>query len=70
MTSLDTSAHMIAASESWAVRLGLPLETAVRRLAAWRDARATRKALRRLSAHELDDIGLSREAVEGMTWGR
>jgi uncharacterized protein YjiS (DUF1127 family) len=29
-------------------------------ITAWNDARLTRKALSRLSDHELDDIGLSR----------
>jgi uncharacterized protein YjiS (DUF1127 family) len=66
MTSLDTSAAMISASGHWASRFDL----ALRRLADWRDARATRAALRRLSAHELDDIGLTRDAVESMAWPR
>lgn len=33
-------------------------------LAAWNDARVTRKALSKLSDHELDDIGLCRGDVE------
>tara|TARA_R110000787_G_scaffold165856_1_gene278944 strand:- start:615 stop:827 length:213 start_codon:yes stop_codon:yes gene_type:complete len=32
--------------------------TTVSRLAAWNDARITRKSLAQLSARELDDIGL------------
>ncbi len=33
-------------------------------LAAWNDARVTRKALNRLSDRELDDIGLCRGDIE------
>lgn len=33
-------------------------------VAAWNDARVTRKALGRLSDRELDDIGLSRAEIE------
>jgi uncharacterized protein YjiS (DUF1127 family) len=35
-------------------------------LAAWNDARVTRKALSKLSDHELDDIGLCRGDIEMM----
>lgn len=35
---------------------------------SWNDARVTRNALRRLSNHELDDIGLSRGDVDRLTW--
>jgi uncharacterized protein YjiS (DUF1127 family) len=34
--------------------------------AAWNDARATRKALARLSDRELDDIGLSRGDIDAI----
>lgn len=34
------------------------------RLAAWNDARVTRKALSRLSDRELDDIGLCRADID------
>jgi uncharacterized protein YjiS (DUF1127 family) len=33
-------------------------------VAAWNDARITRKALARLSDHELDDIGLCRGDID------
>lgn len=36
-------------------------------LAAWNDARVTRKALSRLSDRELDDIGLSRSDIDLIT---
>lgn len=38
--------------------------TFLARLAAWNDARVTRKALIGLSDHELDDIGLCRGDIE------
>lgn len=34
------------------------------RLTAWNEARRTRAALSRLSAHELDDIGLLRADID------
>jgi uncharacterized protein YjiS (DUF1127 family) len=34
--------------------------------AAWNDTRVTRNALSRLSAHELDDLGLSRGDLENI----
>ncbi len=33
-------------------------------VAAWNDARVTRKALSHLSDHELEDIGLSRRDID------
>ena len=33
-------------------------------LSAWNDARVTRKALSKLSARELDDIGLTRADID------
>jgi uncharacterized protein YjiS (DUF1127 family) len=41
------------------------LSNAMRVLAAWNDARVTRKALNKLSDRELDDIGLCRGDIEG-----
>lgn len=35
-------------------------------LAAWNDARVTRKALNQLTARELDDIGLSTSDIDGV----
>lgn len=34
---------------------------------AWNDARVTRKALSRLTDHELDDIGLCRGDIDRLT---
>ncbi|GGH53923.1 DUF1127 domain-containing protein [Frigidibacter albus] len=36
-------------------------------VAAWNDARVTRKALSRLSDRELDDIGLSRSDIDAIS---
>lgn len=38
-------------------------------LAAWNDARMTRKSLNKLSARELDDIGLVRGDIEEIAKG-
>lgn len=40
------------------------VSNAVGMLAAWNDARATRKALSRLTDRELDDIGLCRGDID------
>ena len=40
-------------------RAALTLGGLVSRVSAWNDARRTRNALSKLSAHELDDIGLA-----------
>ncbi len=40
-------------------RAALTLGGLVSRVSAWNDARRTRNALAKLSAHELDDIGLA-----------
>ncbi len=40
------------------------LSNAFAALAAWNDARVTRKALNKLSDRELDDIGLCRGDIE------
>ena len=44
--------------------LGLALHGAVGRLSAWNETRRTREILSRLSAHELDDIGLDRNDID------
>lgn len=54
MTSLDLS-HGHPAAASWRDWLA----SAAARLSAWQDERATRRALSRLSARELQDIGLT-----------
>lgn len=41
----------------------------VSQLAAWNDARVTRRELSRLSDRELDDIGLSRADIERIARG-
>jgi uncharacterized protein YjiS (DUF1127 family) len=45
-------------------KAGFSLEGIFGRVAAWNDARITRKALYKLSDRELDDIGLSRGDID------
>lgn len=40
------------------------------RVVAWNDRRVTLAALNQLSAEQLDDIGLDRDAVEALATGR
>jgi uncharacterized protein YjiS (DUF1127 family) len=42
----------------------------VGRIAAWNDARVTRKALSKLSDRELDDLGLNRGDIDDIAAGR
>jgi len=42
----------------------------VGRIAAWNDARVTRKALSKLSDRELDDLGLNRGDIDDIASGR
>lgn len=42
----------------------------VGRIAAWNDARVTRKALSQLSDRELDDLGLNRGDIDEIAAGR
>ncbi len=42
----------------------------VAKVAAWNDARVTRKALSALSNRELDDLGLNRGDIEDIAAGR
>lgn len=46
--------------------LGATISALLADLAAWNDARITRKALSRLSDRELDDIGLSRGDIDSI----
>lgn len=65
MASIDTT-------RPFATSPGLHLPTALARLFAtlqnWNDARLTRKSLLRLSARELEDIGLCRDDIDRITW--
>ncbi len=45
---------------------GAAISALIADLAAWNDARITRKALARLSDRELDDIGLSRGDIDAI----
>ena len=64
MTFVDTSRHLAGAVFiGRIVRAGY---TALDALVAWNDARVTRKALSKLTAHELDDIGLCRADIDAI----
>jgi len=54
-------------SPATAGRLGRAVDSLVADIAAWREARANRRALAKLSDHELADIGLQRADLETMT---
>ena len=45
------------------------LADVVGRIAAWNDARVTRKALSKLSDRELDDLGLHRGDIDDIATG-
>jgi uncharacterized protein YjiS (DUF1127 family) len=50
--------------QSLAGRLSTTVASVMSELVAWNNARMTRNALARLSDRELDDIGLSRGAID------
>ncbi len=52
------------------VKSGFSFASAVSSLAAWNDARMTRNSLNKLSARELDDIGLVRGDIEAIAQGQ
>lgn len=54
---------------STAPKTGFSLSTIFGSVAAWNDARLTRKSLNKLSARELDDIGLVRGDIEAIANG-
>lgn len=60
MAAFDTTRPVAILSAGRFSRLANDLFGAI---AAWNDARQTRKALSGLSARELDDIGLTREDI-------
>lgn len=47
--------------------VGLGITRMISAFSAWRDARATQKALAALSDRELEDIGLCRADIPGFT---
>ena len=57
MASFETNSTRFAAARPAGV-FAYFLSGVIAQLVAWNDARATRKALNRLSDHELSDIGL------------
>jgi uncharacterized protein YjiS (DUF1127 family) len=63
MAAFDTNRPQIGSAGN-AGRIALGFASMLGSLAAWNDARMTRKALSRLSDRELDDIGLSRADID------
>lgn len=63
MASLDNSRTLVD-GHTIAGRLGNLLSRIVGAIAAWNDARVTRNALSRLSDHELNDLGLTRDNID------
>ncbi len=51
------------------VKSGFSLSSLIGAIADWNDARMTRDSLNKLSARELDDIGLMRGDIEGIARG-
>lgn len=51
------------------VKSGYSLSSLIGSVAAWNDARMTRNSLNKLSARELDDIGLVRGDIEAIANG-
>lgn len=56
-----------SAAPHFGARLTHLVPAALARLAAWNEARITRKALSQLTDRELDDIGLCRGDIERIT---
>ena len=65
MASFDTT-RSTAGGHQFGTRLFNMFTGIAGTLAAWNDARVTRNALSKLSAHELDDLGLTRGDIENM----
>lgn len=63
MAAFDTSRPLAASSVSGFTKF---LANTFGALAAWNDARMTRKSLSALSARELEDIGLSYADIEAV----
>lgn len=62
MTVFDTTRTV--SGVSFGARVTLAISSFIGGLSAWNDARITRKSLSRLSARELDDIGLCRGDID------
>ena len=65
MATLDHT-RTAAADRVFGANLTSAVSAVIGRIVAWNDARVTRKALSRLSDHELDDIGLTRADIDSI----
>ena len=64
MTTMARTYYRSQPASGLAAVLGLTLLGTVGRLSAWNETRRTREILSKLSAHELDDIGLSPSDID------
>lgn len=65
MATIDT--HRTHANDRvFGSNIGSAITAIVGRIAAWNDARVTRRALDKLTDRELDDIGLSRADIDAI----
>lgn len=69
MAAFDTTRPMAAAPASAGGLMKRILDV-FGTFAAWNDTRVTRKSLSKLTARELDDIGLSLSDVDEMYWSK
>ena len=69
MAAFDSS-RVFYGSASVAGRALAPFNTLFAAIAAWNDARLTRKALSGLTDRELNDIGLARGDIENVARGK
>ncbi|MCU0910521.1 MAG: DUF1127 domain-containing protein [Rhodobacteraceae bacterium] len=65
MATLDHTRNA-ASDRVFGANLSSAVSAVIGRVVAWNDARVTRKALSRLSDHELADIGLSRSDIDSI----
>ena len=61
---MANSYHRSRPASGLSAVLGLTLQGAVGRFSAWNETRRTRETLSKLSAHELEDIGLCRADID------
>jgi len=62
MAALDTTRPIATATATGG--LMTPLMKLYAAFAAWHDARATRRALKQLNTHQLEDIGMTSAAID------
>lgn len=66
MTVLGTNRTVVQTPSAFARAFARPVIAVVSALAAWNDARATRRSLSRLSDHDLSDLGFVRGDIDAL----